>query len=1088
MTITAENLNNYVSTLDVDSLRNLLRQMTDAERTELRDSIDELISAQNRCFYSSHWDSEDDLAIALPDQFAMVKVPGKTLDFKSLNIARANLSIIYFYCCDLSLLGTRSHMFSIEPKVVADILIERKFQGAAKWCRKILKDSHYQFTPVAIALELRNYVKLSHDSRYYYGLAAYLNQLTDPLGEMASGRWSKEEVVEFFFEPLIYRIFAEMGGKVKFKRMVEGLVESGYFSQEDLNKLLMELLVRNSELWVKPFSGWDDTRINFIVDLNESLSSAKSASVEDYVALCGANNTKVATYVIGLFQTEKLAAPDARVLAANLLPNFINKDKEPAIRSVQLLTKLYEEGAIEAKDYAEKACSAFLHKTQEVHEKTLKALDKSKVFEQEGTAESLVNHLDLLKPANKLKAKKILDKAAFGVVPVSQDSVSKNAISEDDAELSELLQSLNSSQGREFEHASGLLSLSEEIHKGQNHNWQNSNAVVSAILAVVDFYNSDYPRVEFNSSKLSTVETIEDMAHLVKQSLSGNVSQAQVELLLESMARLWSWQNGNFQDIRQSILTGHLDQASSMFSSSSFSMLPALIETWLKGKDEISLKVYYPRLLSERILGLICRMSEGLTLPMLAAPTHEGGWIDPATFVQRVLQYQKHGRLLIEKPFDKQNQDIFRLADQLAFCQKYNYAADIVEFNLALLRLNVSPDYNEEISEVYSAKKSVLAFLKKNPPAQSELLRICREVKGDFGRALRYTLGEGKLSEIRNWELAVIAFRARYPLGRLEGISSPVSDMPDCLEPALYRLDKKNLPEMLEGMSFYSGQNYAEAVTARVAGKAYPVLEFEQARNFITDLRIKWSAEQSGLLRCPTSFIHMFYLDLFAPGGELSYLWLNHQEAALARLSRICFGAIHYKGFVWHKDYDFVFDEDLSLAKNGAWLLAIGSFALSPTLRSNTIDLFIAGISHNRCEVNTLTEAYQALLQFKVPGSRMAEVLRETSRASELHALFIMQLCSNLLVQLDAASRVSSELYGVLLDIVDAHKYPVGELLKARLSKVKGSSKSATMAKALLSNNFQWQTCVALKRACSQSIQSRINRCERWQQWRRSNG
>jgi len=114
--------------------------------------------------------------------------------------------------------------------------------------------------------------------------------------------------------------------------------------------------------------------------------------------------------------------------------------------------------------------------------------------------------------------------------------------------------------------------------------------------------------------------------------------------------------------------------------------------------------------LSRRSLAIAERASRGNARPMLSAPTHAGGWIDPVVLVERT-----QARL----PHRGRPEDTDRI--------------------LALLRLA--------------------------PDRRSEALRMAGDLTDEFGQALRYSLGDSRVCPGPKTALWVAAARARSPYG-----------------------------------------------------------------------------------------------------------------------------------------------------------------------------------------------------------------------------------------------------------------------------------------------------------------------------------
>jgi len=146
--------------------------------------------------------------------------------------------------------------------------------------------------------------------------------------------------------------------------------------------------------------------------------------------------------------------------------------------------------------------------------------------------------------------------------------------------------------------------------------------------------------------------------------------------------------------------------------------LAMLLLTWMDGKDgftedAISLAggQNHFAFLFRRLKALGNSLSQQQSLPLLSAPTHGGGWIDPVVLVTRWQEWQKAG---------------------------------------------VEPNFHEQ----------VLALLRLAPENRKTALREARSITGEGGEALRLALG-ADVKTGKNAALWLAAWRCRQPQGDL---------------------------------------------------------------------------------------------------------------------------------------------------------------------------------------------------------------------------------------------------------------------------------------------------------------------------------
>jgi len=154
--------------------------------------------------------------------------------------------------------------------------------------------------------------------------------------------------------------------------------------------------------------------------------------------------------------------------------------------------------------------------------------------------------------------------------------------------------------------------------------------------------------------------------------------------------------------------------------------LPELAVAWLCGKVAEPVKqdrqdiTYF---LGMRMREVAERVASQQAAPLLGAPTHHGGWIDPRVLVERIREWTASGRL--PHPVAKQ---------VWAGSSHYPHT-DLIQ---ALLRLA--------------------------PEGRAEALSACQELQGEVADALRYALGAEDLEIGKDAALWIAASRSRNPL------------------------------------------------------------------------------------------------------------------------------------------------------------------------------------------------------------------------------------------------------------------------------------------------------------------------------------
>ena len=252
------------------------------------------------------------------------------------------------------------------------------------------------------------------------------------------------------------------------------------------------------------------------------------------------------------------------------------------------------------------------------------------------------------------------------------------------------------------------------------------------------FHTWEVPQLAEPLEPVESVDALIDLASRLVEMVPG---QAEVEALIDGIGRLGAQRPDGF-GARTAPLRKRLESAGSSTLSHGLVGVGApsgfgdllrawLLERWPLGLVPPWFRLVGPvRLLQGRLLELARRVAGGVEGPVLAAPTHAGGWVAPAALVERVARTQALGLKLL--PID-----------------------------------------------------AALALLRLAPEGRREALDAASAIEGDLARALRFALGaeEGPTrGDRRAAPLWVAAARARWPDRDLGEALSPLGlggDWPD---------------------------------------------------------------------------------------------------------------------------------------------------------------------------------------------------------------------------------------------------------------------------------------------------------------------
>jgi hypothetical protein len=468
---------------------------------------------------------------------------------------------------------------------------------------------------------------------------------------------------------------------------------------------------------------------------------------------------------------------------------FYHKRKDATLLAIKLVEQLSKHGCISNERAAEVLLETFEHSSSEVHKKTLSVLKKSKAFENPAIASGARDRVERL---SALLKKEILELVGASTGASSLDGEggqADSAASYSEEELEELLISAKSLDKVLAEKA-GVIKTVQEIE---------SSAPPSIYFAIDTL---KIPRLD-PSKKIQPIENIDDLIFLYLHVLEAGASSDDVERALDGLARLCHEYPADFesrvsflrkktQPIRdalnrvppaffpfngqaaiidlQAIAVAWLDSSANVdkkhdegflkqvmasfgFKQEPAAVLPQFLEDAIKRLTNASTPLSF---FSERARGVLQILSKRTPLPLLAAPTHQGGWIDPLVVPQRIMQWKK--------------------------ASIARNRADMIQ---CMLRL--APEHRAE----------ALALMPSDPDEDL--------------RALRYALGDEMKGSITAPELWVAAFRAREPHGTNKTLQDKFPDLgPDSATPAVFveKMEEfRKRPEGVFGAGFSRTQS-----------------------------------------------------------------------------------------------------------------------------------------------------------------------------------------------------------------------------------------------------------------------------------------
>jgi hypothetical protein len=394
--------------------------------------------------------------------------------------------------------------------------------------------------------------------------------------------------------------------------------------------------------------------------------------------------------------------------------------------------------------------------------------------------------------------------------------------------------------------------------------------------------------------------------------------------------------------------------------------------------------------------------------PLLAAPTHQGGWIDPIVWVERLAK-------LAQDP-------------SLVRC---------MDLRLSMLRL--APD---------------------NRP---EALRLAETLGGEIGRLARFALGGRETpvkSDQTNYALWITAARCREPDADWSGVFAclALDDIwPDSLSPAIHEWTSSHRAVHSEQMSWKHAELKVQARTAdridetEKRGLLAPALDALGGRT-----TTHWEElPTAALCRWPETK-HNWSTDINSTWHVqwLAYIWPQkldsvHMKAVKKLVLRIeedssnstpnhgLLSSLFQKGRLW--------------GEPGHLVLALSIIGKDSDVRTLAIDALIEGVESRLFDPDTFASVMVRLCEGEwVKYNRLAENLLKVAKVSELHAGALDAALQAWLPHFDLAQRNAHYVLQVLVETQAISGAPILASTREILTSLKGKNKGTALAKLIL--------------------------------------
>lgn len=534
------------------------------------------------------------------------------------------------------------------------------------------------------------------------------------------------------------------------------------------------------------------------------------------------------------------------------------------------------------------------------------------------------------------------------------------------------------------------------------------------------------PHIEPVQPIMDTDELISAISHAVEVVDSPD----EVERILDAISRLCGKKSDDFKK-KVAPLLHRLNEGGGLATTKGIAggyggvklALADLLLTWLTNRRYHSPNNTYfsesgqfePTIL--HIRNIIKRVADNKPKPLISAPTHTGGWIDPLVWIERLVEAE---------------------AQHVTF--------DRLDFCFSLLRL--SPDNRQQA------------------------LKLASVLPNDIRRVVVFALGgDEKLnhSDRKNYELWISAARCRDPYADWGDFFEPLklNDVwPDSLHPATYEW-KAYLEERKQEYN-YGGKKTVEVfktpkfdVEVTIAGHKNAGVTSDGVLNKIknalsTRLATDWKHIPSAALNHHVAQKYSWSGDLNTSWVSqwLTYRWPLYPSGAYIAGAKQQVSRIDMDGSNWTPTFGFFYG---LFQKNRPWceaahlLLGLGLIAKDADSRGLAIDALICGIDNGSLEIKKFSDI---LIRISNGGwlklNRLGDNLLQVSHVSTRHACVIYEIIQNWLQATDISQHNFFRMLEVLLECQSLTNQSLMPESCDVLKKINGSGKSAKLAKQLL--------------------------------------
>jgi hypothetical protein len=810
----------------------------------------------------------------------------------------------------------------------------------------------------------------------------------------------------------------------RWDRTLIALSREGRLSRERLLDASLEALARDFRPYL---AAWFSR-------FHESLEPTDAERVERterYLALWSSRvSTTVAFAVRAVKYCDKIKPIDGRILIECTRP-ALHAPRKGTVKSVlTLLGRLARRSPCVRQALVLAVAEGLSHKNVDVQEAVLRFLERFGDCDKDlSLAEAILRHRGHVAPSLRHRAGGLL-----GVTPVPTEDRSADPA----WDLSKL-ESRISRLDPELAELAGVGRSLEAFQDGKLD------------LTTVEFDGTEIPRLN-PDAELQPVTELKNLIDICSKVLDEPWRIDDVELALDGISRLCSHMPADFEDQVNSLkkqakelIQGQGIHSTCPFLGRSVRLdLAGVIASWTTGHFSRPKRIKsftgetvwrwssdrqsyaFPRQQRGKVLGFLSRRSLDIAKrasrrdarPLLSTPTHADGWIDPVALVQRAKARQRYGGA---GPSDR-----------------------------------------------------ILALLRLAPDRRGEALRLASELTNEFGCALRYALGDSRVSPGRKADLWVAASRVRAPFDDDLVLHREYGQLgPDGALAARYTWEVGHVTRTYGGhydrqtMNFYPFHLRVEPDIPKGTGHDLVTILFHSAARSPENL----GGKNANTVRWVATIWPIARESFFAAGARAIAMTMDGP-------------AVHRENPAYLEP---LLDPDTPLKPMALLLVALGLAAREPAEHDVAVKVLTAAIEDGRVDDVKLGDILGQLLPTGlIYLARWAKTLGRVARTSPLHALVIRLALERSLRGTPSEQHRS---FHALLDtykelVFDARDGVRSESARRFLRQIKATRKAAKTAKILLDCKVR-DLDDSVARIMPAVVQSRVERAERWTRWKR---